>query len=262
MKSSYTKRALAFWLAVAMVATSAPMAFAREPDSVSPASTTTSEPAPVAEQITINHIGLTENGKITVDGSSEKTVQATAYSSSDNATQIDNSKLTWSISGPDSSVTISNDIGTEGKITIPKNAKNGSYTVTATPKAGTATGTAKTATLTVERKAAEPTTVDKVFVDGVDVTGKQITIPAGETRTLSATFLDQYGEEFKGSAEVSYTGGTNGISVEGTQLKVRIQNVRSPSGWRLRWWRPVRRWRLRESRIAYRRLRRRQAVRR
>lgn len=40
MKSSYTKRALAFWLAVAMVATSAPMAFAREPDSVPPASTT------------------------------------------------------------------------------------------------------------------------------------------------------------------------------------------------------------------------------
>lgn len=41
MKSSYTKRALAFWLAVAMVATSAPMAFAREPDRVPPASTTT-----------------------------------------------------------------------------------------------------------------------------------------------------------------------------------------------------------------------------
>lgn len=40
MKSSYTKRALAFWLAVAMVATSAPMAFAREPDSVPPASAT------------------------------------------------------------------------------------------------------------------------------------------------------------------------------------------------------------------------------
>lgn len=40
MKSSYTKRVLAFWLAVAMVATSAPMAFAREPDSVPPASTT------------------------------------------------------------------------------------------------------------------------------------------------------------------------------------------------------------------------------
>ncbi len=220
MKSSYTKRALAFWLAVAMVATSAPMAFAREPDSVPAASTTTSgTTVTAAEQITIDHIGLAESGKVTVDGSSEKIVQATAYSDSA-TTEIPDTKLMWTISGPDSSVTISNDIGTEGKITIPKNAKNGSYTVTATPKAGTATGTAKTATLTVERKAAEPTTVDKVFVDGVDVTGKQITIPAGETRTLSATFLDQYGEEFKGSAEVSYTGGTNGISVEGTQLKV------------------------------------------
>lgn len=38
MKSSYTKRALAFWLAVAMVATSAPMAFAAA--STSPTSTT------------------------------------------------------------------------------------------------------------------------------------------------------------------------------------------------------------------------------
>lgn len=42
MKSSYTKRALAFWLAVAMVATSAPMAFATgmTPRTTSPASTT------------------------------------------------------------------------------------------------------------------------------------------------------------------------------------------------------------------------------
>lgn len=41
MKTSYTKRALAFWLAVAMLATGAPAALAREPDSVPPASTTT-----------------------------------------------------------------------------------------------------------------------------------------------------------------------------------------------------------------------------
>ena len=40
MKTSYTKRALAFWLAVAMLATGAPAALAREPDSVPPASTT------------------------------------------------------------------------------------------------------------------------------------------------------------------------------------------------------------------------------
>lgn len=98
MRSSYTKRALAFWLAVAMVATSAPMAFAREPDSVPPASTTTS-------------------------------------------------------------------------------------------------GTTVTA-------------------------AEQITIPAGETRTLSATFLDQYGEEFKGSAQAQYSGSGTGITVENSQIKL------------------------------------------
>lgn len=98
MKSSYTKRALAFWLAVAMVATSAPMAFATEPDSVPPASTTTS-------------------------------------------------------------------------------------------------GTTVTA-------------------------AEQITIPAGETRTLSATFLDQYGEEFKGSAQAQYSGSGTGITVENSQIKL------------------------------------------
>lgn len=56
MKSSYTKRALAFWLAVAMVATSAPMAFAT---GMAPGATssvlTTSESAPAAtQQLTID----------------------------------------------------------------------------------------------------------------------------------------------------------------------------------------------------------------
>ncbi len=98
MKSSYTKRALAFWLAVAMVATSAPMAFATEtvPGTTSPAVTTTE-------------------------------------------------------------------------------------TMTA---------------------------------------AKQITIPAGETRTLSATFLDQYGEEFKGSAQAQYSGSGTGITIENSQVKL------------------------------------------
>ena len=99
MKSSYTKRALAFWLAVAMVATSAPMAFAA-------GSTTDASPTP---------------------------------------------------------------------------------TVTS--------GTTVTA-------------------------AEQITIPAGETRTLSATFLDQYGEEFKGSAQAQYSGSGTGITVENSQIKL------------------------------------------
>lgn len=227
MKSSYTKRALAFWLAVAMVATSAPMAFATGtvPGTTPPTVRTSDTTVTAAEQITIDHIGLTESGKVTVDGSSEKTVQATAYSSSDTAAPIDNSKLTWSISGPDSTVTISNNSDTEGKITIPKNAKNGSYTVTATPKAGTATGTAKTATLTVERKAAEATTISKIYVEitsgKIDVTDdKSIEIPAGESRTLSAEVLDQFGDPYTTEA-VSYTSNNSKVTIESSNtLKV------------------------------------------
>lgn len=51
MKSSYTKRALAFWLAVAMVATSAPMAFATtstSPTSTMPETSDVGTPAPQA----------------------------------------------------------------------------------------------------------------------------------------------------------------------------------------------------------------------
>ena len=180
MKSSYTKRALAFWLAVAMVATSAPMAFAADLATGVPTSpTVTSEPAPAAEQITINHIGLTENGKVTVDGSSEKTVQATAYSSSDTTAPIDNSKLTWSISGEAGSGV---SIDATGKITIAAKAKAGTYTVTATPKDGVATEEAKTATLTVEHDA-KAATISKIYVETtsgkIDITdNKSIEIPA------------------------------------------------------------------------------------
>ena len=64
MKSSYTKRALAFWLAVAMVATSAPMAFATgmAPGATSPISTTTSStPVTTATQeLTIQDAKITK----------------------------------------------------------------------------------------------------------------------------------------------------------------------------------------------------------
>lgn len=225
MKSSYTKRALAFWLAVAMVATSAPMAFAAGSTiDTSPASTTPSgTPVTAAEQITIDHIGLTESGKVTVDGSSEKTVQATAYSSSDTAALIDNSKPTWSISGEAGSG-VSVDAAT-GKITVAAKAKAGTYTVTATPKDGVATGTAKTATLTVERKAAEATTISKIYVETtsgkIDVTDdKSIEIPAGESRTLSAEVLDQFEDPYTTEA-VSYTSNNPKVTIESSnKLKV------------------------------------------
>ena len=151
MKSSYTKRALAFWLAVAMVATGAPMAFAADlavGELTSPTTSDVGTPAPVVEQIIIDHIGLTENGKVTVDGSSEKTVQATAYSSDDNTTEIKDAKITWSISGEAGSG-VSIDAAT-GKITVAAKAKAGTYTITATEDNTNTMGT-KTATLTVSR---------------------------------------------------------------------------------------------------------------
>lgn len=211
MKSSYTKRALAFWLAVAMVATSAPMAFAADLATGVPTSpTVTSEPAPAAEQITINHIGLTENGKVTVDGSSEKTVQATAYSDSA-TTEIPDTKLTWTISGEAGSG-VSIDAAT-GKITVAAQAKAGTYTVTATPKDGVATEEAKTATLTVVHDA-KAATISKIYVETtsgkIDVTDdKSIEIPAGEKRTLSAEVLDQFGDAFSGTVTYTVSGNDN-----------------------------------------------------
>lgn len=226
MKSSYTKRALAFWLAVAMVATSAPMAFAAEtvPGTTPLASTTTETmtAATAAEQITINHIGLTENGTVTVNGKTGKTVQATAYSSSDTAALIDNSKLTWSISGEAGSG-VSVDAAT-GKITVAAKAKAGDYTIKAVPKDGTVTGEA-TATLKVVREAAKATTISKIYVETtsgkIDETDdKSIEIPAGENRTLSADVLDQFEDPYTTEA-VSYTSNNPKVTIESSnKLKV------------------------------------------
>lgn len=63
MKSSYTKRALAFWLAVAMVATSAPMAFARELEDAS-SSTVTSQNGNQAMNLSVTPISVTYGEEI------------------------------------------------------------------------------------------------------------------------------------------------------------------------------------------------------
>ena len=90
MKTSYTKRALAFWLAVAMLATGAPAALAREPDtgtggstSVSGTTTTPTTPGgqddagagqgggevttPPEQSVELDHITLSESS-VTVTG--------------------------------------------------------------------------------------------------------------------------------------------------------------------------------------------------
>ena len=177
MKTSYTKRALAFWLAVAMLATGAPAALAREPDtgtggstSVSGTTTTPTTPGgqddagagqgggevttPPEQSVELDHITLSESS-VTVKGgtSAAQTVMAKAYSSTDNTTAINNSKLTWSISG--SGVSIDN----EGKITVDAKAKAGNYTVTATAKTDTNTTETQTADATVTGTATATLTV-------------------------------------------------------------------------------------------------------
>lgn len=225
MKSSYTKRALAFWLAVAMVATSAPMAFATGtvPGTTPPASTTTSGTT-VTVATSVHHIKLNQES-VTVNGESVPSVTVTAHSSegeSDNL--IENNKFKWSVSSVGGSgVSIAEDTGV---ITVDAKAKAGDYTIKAVPKDGTVTGEA-TATLKVVREAAKATTIKGLYVhmtgDGgkVDVTdNKSIEIPAGESRTLSAEVLDQFEDSYT-TEEVKYTSNNSKVTIESSNtLKV------------------------------------------
>lgn len=103
MKSSYTKRALAFWLAVAMVATSAPMAFATTSTSPTSTMTETSGVEPLEPEkkslesadITLENSSYTYTGteikpkvkKVTVDNIQleEETDYTVSYSDNTNA---------------------------------------------------------------------------------------------------------------------------------------------------------------------------------
>ena len=158
MKSSYTKRALAFWLAVAMVATSAPMAFAREPDSVSPASTTR-ESAPAAtteiKKVTISQNTVTVDGKTTPQGITVK-----AFSNENGQNEI-SQNLTWDVTtsdGDQSDVTVEQN----GVVIVQKDAKAGTYTLTPS----------------VSEKSASPYATLKVERTGEDV-ATSVTVSGG-----------------------------------------------------------------------------------
>lgn len=222
MKSSYTKRALAFWLAVAMVATSAPMAFATgmTPGTTSP--TVTTSDTTVTAATSVHHIKLNQES-VTVTGKDAQSVTVTAHSSEDESSNsIENHKFKWSVSSVGGSgVSIAEDTGV---ITVDAKAKAGDYTIKAVPKDGTVTGEA-TATLKVVREAAKATTISKIYVETtsgkIDVTDdKSIEIPAGESRTLSAEVLDQFGDPYTTEA-VSYTSNNPKVTIESSNtLKV------------------------------------------
>lgn len=215
MKTSSTKRMLAFWLAVAILGAPTSGAFAAEMVTLQPAVQAEEPATPSAPAaVNIDHIKLQEDTqtitKVTVDGKNQKTVTALAYSAAgdDEKNKIENSQITWSISGSSdgSGVSIAADTGI---ITVDAKAKADSYTITATPKTATAAdvtpGAAKTVKLTVQRAPSVAATVNKVSVDNVDATGQQITLPAGGSKQLSATVLDQYGDPYDLQAAITYT---------------------------------------------------------
>ena len=198
MKSSYTKRALAFWLAVAMVATSAPMAFAREPDSVPPASTTTSGTTVTAEATEIKKVTISKN-TVTVDGkNSPQDITVKAFSNEDGLEQNDiTSKVDWSVTttdGQQSDVTVD----ASGKVTVSAKAKKGTYTITAKGKASETTGTGTT-TLTVSRTGEDVAT--SVTVSGG---ATQLEIPATNT-VVEATFTAEAKNAFDDSLPVIWS---------------------------------------------------------
>ena len=198
MKSSYTKRALAFWLAVAMVATSAPMAFAA--GSTTPM--VTSEPAPAA---TITNLQLSES-TVEVNGQVDKQVTATVTLSAD-------ATVTWSATD---GVTVIEDAvaSTEGSITktatikVPAKAVAGQYTITAN-----VCSSSKSVQLSVTR------TGEKVAT-GVTVSGgaTELTIPATSI-PAETTFTAEAKSAFDDSLPVTWSVATtqpNKVSIDTT----------------------------------------------
>ena len=214
MKSSYTKRALAFWLAVAMVATSAPMAFAREPDSVPAASTTTSSTPTVTDKI--DGIELKKDGEVlsnavTADGSTEVTLAIQAKKSG--ADVSDPSGLTYTLAGlvDGSGVSISGtDIKVSGK------AKAGQYTVVCDQNQ-----TVK-ASFTVQRNPAVATTINNIYVDQIEVSDtKFITIVAGSAaKQITANVSDQYGDQMPNAQLTFEVSGNEKVQVDNGRLVV------------------------------------------
>lgn len=216
MKTSYTKRALAFWLAVAMLATGAPAAFAAEPGAGEDTSVSTTTPGtggetedlttpgsepgggtetPTTPQAAaLHHITLSQTAVAVTGGQSEsKEVTAVAYSSADNTVKV-KSGITWSIEGDAEGSGVSID-SSSGNITVAATAKAGDYTVKAAANAeasATITGSV-TATLKVTREGTGVAT--SVTISGGAATLK---IPADGTpaeTTFTATAKDAFGDD-------------------------------------------------------------------
>lgn len=195
MKSSYTKRVLAFWLAVAMVATSAPMAFAADLATSAPTtSTTTSEPTPAAtteiKKVTISQSTVTVDGNTAPQGITVK-----AYSDDDAQNEIAEN-ITWTVTTTDG---LKDNVKVEnGNVTVDAKAKAGTYTITAAGDNTNTTGT-KTATLTISR-----TGEDVAKTVTVSAGATQLEIPATNT-VAETTFTAEAKNAFDDSLPVTWS---------------------------------------------------------
>lgn len=236
MKSTYTKRVLAFWLAVAMVATGAPAAFAVGPQGTnsSPTSTTTVPASPLKgtsgqsiTSVTLKN-GDTNISKVIVTGSKVIT-DGSAEVGKLTATLNDNipaANVTWSVTVPEGAGGNDVEVAEDGNITVSPKAKAGTYTIKASSKDESITGEASVKLL-VERK-------DENIATAVTVSGGTTTleIPAGDTiaeTTFQATAKDAFDNDL--SSKVNWTVSTTPptlVSIDETSGKLTVKRGAKP----------------------------------
>lgn len=204
MKTSYSKRVLAFWLAVAMLATGAPMALALEPDTTQPvvwAGTPgeggegggiTSLSAADIKKVTITPSEVTVDGKTSPQG-----ITVQAFSDEDGKVEIAEN-LTWEVTttnGEESHVTV----GAGGVVTVNEKAKAGTYTIT--PNISNTPASQNT---TLEVKRTGENVAAKVTVSGGQ---SELTIPESSsttTKAFTAQVLNAFDEDITQASTVSW----------------------------------------------------------
>ena len=227
MKTSYTKRALAFWLAVAMLATGAPAALAREPDiagtggstSVSGTPTTPTTPGETTEP-------GAPTAQLTVQAPSVSLTVGTAIQQEARFTATDGTgTVTYAIESGKLPAGVTLDSAT-GEITgTPTTTGTGEVTVKATNSSSQSTGTVKWsytvqqgsltgATITLEEETYTYTggaihpEVTAVQVGGTTVPASDYTVTYGDSNTdvgSTAKVIVTGRNNYTGSAEKIFT---------------------------------------------------------
>ena len=205
MKSSYTKRALAFWLAVAMVATSAQMAFAREPNTTQPvvwAGTPgeggegggiTSLSAADIKKVTITPSEVTVDGKTSPQG-----ITVEVFTDEDGKVEIAEN-LGWEIVATNGGDARHVTVGADGVVTVDAKAKAGTYTIR--PRINNEDASAFDV-LEVKRTGEQE--VFKVIVSGGQ---SELTIPengSAKTSAFTAQVLNAFDEDITQASTVSW----------------------------------------------------------